>query len=375
VTSNSTPDPVPPPCAQPVKHYYRTITFLSILASLGVALVGCQEPPVANLQRAKYALEAAQMAGAITHCEPRYRAAELLMEAGWMEMARQNGRLKPFRDYAVADSVLSLAYETALCAETEAATRARDLEQQARSDYALLEAELTSHRQALDGSLNMFNAERCWSQASLALRTGRHLIAQGEYATASSKLGEGRQALVRLGQLLSQVLAEEAQYVPTWRRWVDETLAESRRSGGSAVIVDKAKHTLYLVHGGKVVRSYPCNLGYNSARAKTYAGDGATPEGKYRVSGVNSGSRYYKALPISYPNELDRQRHEQAKKRGLISGRARIGNLIEIHGHGGRDEDWTEGCVALANRDIDHLMKYAGTGTPVTIVRRSDQWP
>ena len=350
---------------------------LPLSVVLGACLWGCQEPPLANLQRARYALEAAQVAGAVRHSEPRYRAAEQLMEAGWMEMARQNGRLKPFRDYATADSVLALAFEAARIAEEEATTRARQLEEQARGDYALLEAELAAHRQALDGSLNMFHAERYWSQAALALRTGRHLMAQGEHAAASNKLNEGRQALIRVGQVLDQQRADEAQYVPMWRRWVEETVAESRRTGGYAVIVDKSRHTLYLLRGGKVIRQYRCDLGYNSARQKTYSGDGATPEGKYRITGEkgNGSSRYYKALPISFPNGQDIERHRHYKERGLISKWARIGGNIEIHGYGGRDEDWTEGCVALTNGDMDHLMRHVGTGTPVTIVRRSDQWP
>jgi len=87
------------------------------------------------------------------------------------------------------------------------------------------------------------------------------------------------------------------------------------------------------------------------------------------------GTRYYKALMINYPNERDRQIFAQNKSRGVISKRARIGGLIEIHGEGGRNDDWTEGCIALTNREMDQIMQYATVGTPVTIVRRSDRWP
>jgi L,D-peptidoglycan transpeptidase YkuD (ErfK/YbiS/YcfS/YnhG family) len=363
-----------------VKHLVARLRIplgIILTASLSWPLVGCQDPPVARLQGAKFALEAAQNAGALTHSEPRFRAAEQLMQAGWLEMARQNGRFKPFRDYTVADSVLALATQMARRAEEEAATHARALEDQARSEYGLLQEELGAYRQALDGSLTMLHAERYWSQASLALRTGRHLIASREFTAATSKLGEGRRALVKLDQVLSQQLADEAQYVPMWRRWVQETLSDSRRTGAHAVIVDKSDHKLYLVRGGRLVETYRCDLGYNSARQKVFAGDGATPEGRYRVTAVktNGRSKYYKALPLSYPNDEDRRRHQQYKRRGLISSSARIGGNIEIHGHGGRNEDWTEGCVALADRDMDQLLKYAGVGTPVTIVRRSDQWP
>jgi len=49
--------------------------------------------------------------------------------------------------------------------------------------------------------------------------------------------------------------------------------------------------------------------------------------------------------------------------------------LIEIHGEGGKNRDWTDGCIAMTNEDIDHLMQYSSVGMPVTIVRRSDLWP
>ncbi|KPJ65286.1 MAG: hypothetical protein AMJ89_05265 [candidate division Zixibacteria bacterium SM23_73] len=161
-----------------------------------------------------------------------------------------------------------------------------------------------------------------------------------------------------------------------WRRWVQETLAESRIKGTYAIIVDKSMRKTYLVHAGKLMHAYNCELGYNSAHNKLFAGDGATPEGKYQVSAVKShGSKYYKALLINYPNQMDKKRFEENKRKGIISPNAHIGGFIEIHGEGGKNKDWTDGCVALTNSEMDHIMQYATVGTPVTIIRRSDLWP
>jgi hypothetical protein len=71
---------------------------------------------------------------------------------------------------------------------------------------------------------------------------------------------------------------------------------------------------------------------------------------------------------LDYPNAQDRAHFAQMKKQGLISRRAGIGNLIEIHGNGGRGFDWTSGCVGMRDRDIDDLFRIVGTGTRVTIV-------
>jgi murein L,D-transpeptidase YafK len=139
--------------------------------------------------------------------------------------------------------------------------------------------------------------------------------------------------------------------------------------------VDKSAHKAYLVKGGTVLKTYRCDLGWNSAEQKYFQGDGATPEGKYQITAVKHRSKYHKALLINYPNESDKKRFAENKRKGVISRYARIGALIEIHGGGGRDQDWTDGCIALTDRDMDNLLAYVSVGTAVTIVRRSDTWP
>jgi hypothetical protein len=71
---------------------------------------------------------------------------------------------------------------------------------------------------------------------------------------------------------------------------------------------------------------------------------------------------------LDYPNSEDWTRFKQARQEGRIPGRSAIGGLIEIHGHGGRGDDWTNGCVALTNAEMDFLASRVRTGTPVTIV-------
>ena len=174
---------------------------------------------------------------------------------------------------------------------------------------------------------------------------------------------------------MAEVVNNEKGKIAVWRNWVDATVAASRDGGSAAVIVDKSAHKAYLLNGGKVVQTYRCDLGWNSAEQKYFQGDGATPEGTYRITSIKNRSKYYRALLIDYPNDLDRRRFAENKRKGVISRYARIGALIEIHGSGGRGEDWTDGCIALANKDMDSLMRRVAVGTPVTIVRRSDRWP
>jgi murein L,D-transpeptidase YafK len=112
------------------------------------------------------------------------------------------------------------------------------------------------------------------------------------------------------------------------------------------------------------------DLGANSINQKSHAGDRTTPEGLYRITKKKGygQSKYGLALLLDYPNAEDRRRFSEAKARGQITKRTGIGGLIEIHGEGGRGVDWTDGCIAPDNRDMEVLFREGGVGTMVAIV-------
>ncbi len=347
---------------------------MAIIAS-SLLLLSCEKPPLSKLDSAKAALKLADQAGALRYAVEHYRIAEDLIKTGWLEMARQQGRLAPFRNYHKADSMLTLAAQTAREAQRLTLDLIASLDSLSRYEHDDLRQEIRTWRANLDGSLENFQAEKHWTSAELALRMGDNLIRKAEYEAARETIRKGREDLRKLENTVAEYANDEAQKIGVWRRWVRETLDQSRSKGTYAVIVDKSAHRAYLVKGGELVHTYACELGYNSARQKLFAGDGATPEGTYVVTKAKRVSKFHRALLINYPNSNDLSRLKENKAKGIISRYARAGALIEIHGEGGKNRDWTDGCVALKNNDIEHLMRYATVGTPVTIVRRSDIWP
>jgi murein L,D-transpeptidase YafK len=118
------------------------------------------------------------------------------------------------------------------------------------------------------------------------------------------------------------------------------------------------------------VKTFVAELGTNWTADKSRSGDAATPEGRYKVVQKKGAghSIYYKALLLDYPNAEDRAAFARAKRRGEIPRDATPGGLIEIHGDGGKGRDWTRGCVAVSNDDMDDVFRRAKVGTPVTIV-------
>jgi len=291
-------------------------------------------------------------------------------------LARQKGRLAPFRNYALADSLLNAAYATANEALSEARYRIASLSSTASLEISDLRNELAVWHEALNGSLVTLSAGEHLSKADLALKMSESLFSNNEYEAAIKTIDQARQSLAILGELIGDHVENEKREIKSWRRWVDETLKESIGKKSAAIIVDKSAHKLYLARNGKPTLAFDCEIGYNSAGQKLFSGDGATPEGKYHITGIrNSGSKFYKALPIDYPSPGDKKLFNNNKAKGIITRRARIGAFIEIHGEGGKGKDWTNGCVALKNEDINRLIPHVTVGTPVTIVRRSDKWP
>jgi murein L,D-transpeptidase YafK len=90
----------------------------------------------------------------------------------------------------------------------------------------------------------------------------------------------------------------------------------------------------------------------------------------YKITQKFDGSKtkYYKALLLDYPNEEDKEKFRYEIQHGSLPASAKIGGLIEIHGNGGKGIDWTEGCIALTDREMDVVFKLVKVGTPVTII-------
>ena len=134
------------------------------------------------------------------------------------------------------------------------------------------------------------------------------------------------------------------------------------------VLVLKNKRVMNLLSKGKVLRTYRIALGQKPVGKKICVGDKRTPEGKYIVDCRKADSKYYLALHISYPNEGEIKKAEQL---GMLPG----GDIM-IHGlPDGYDDvaqfhritDWTDGCIAVTNREMEEIWMLVPDGTPVEI--------
>jgi len=133
-------------------------------------------------------------------------------------------------------------------------------------------------------------------------------------------------------------------------------------------IVHKSARIMELRHASQVIKSYKIALGGEPLGAKVRQGDHKTPEGVYVIDGRNARSQFHRSLHISYPNAADRDR---ARKLGVSpGGDIFIHGLPNGYGFIGaahRARDWTDGCIALTDQEIEEIWKLVDNGTPVEI--------
>jgi murein L,D-transpeptidase YafK len=134
------------------------------------------------------------------------------------------------------------------------------------------------------------------------------------------------------------------------------------------LIVMKSQRTMEAYSNGELVKTYRISIGQNSIGDKEHEGDKKTPEGEYTINDKNPNSDFHKNLGISYPNAVDK---EEAKQKGVNPGgdikihglRNGVGFIGKFH----RLLNWTAGCLAVTDHEMDELYNAVDLGTPIII--------
>ena len=153
---------------------------------------------------------------------------------------------------------------------------------------------------------------------------------------------------------------------PVLLTWIPSPLEPNQRA--TRIVIDKSWRMMMIESKGEVLRVYTIGLGDDPIGHKEQRGDSRTPEGVYSIDFKHDKSRYHLSMRISYPNNADRAR---ARKM-----RVHPGSDIMIHGTPNRlewwrtmlmDRDWTDGCVAVTNSEIEEIWSLVRVGTQVVI--------
>ena len=354
-----------------LKFFCVLLIGIVLLGSgVAVAYMISPKPPLALIVDAQSAISTARKADAALYAPDDLRLAETHLEEARSALQRENERLPFFRDYSNATRLALQAKQEAESAASRAVKVKDSIHTEAFKWIGTAVDKIKNFKTQYEVIPMKSSLRRTAGKAVLTLRESMEAFKRNDYFQALDKAKSAAATADYVNAEASTMLAKYLANAPQWRQWVQQTIAWSANRNAYAIIVDKLAHICYLYFNGSIKAHYNAEFGRAWIGSKNRRGDRATTEGRYYVTkkrGVGQ-TRYYKALDINYPNAEDLERFNKAKQNGELPKSAGIGGLVEIHGSGGRGTDWTYGCVALKNSDMDKLFSFVSVGTPVTIV-------
>jgi hypothetical protein len=357
-----------------LRTFGRLFIFLftvSILVFTGysVFIYKTNKPPIEDINLARESLASAKNKMAGRYANETLKEAENLYNWSMKEWKMQNDKFFLFRDYSLTHDLALKSIDKS----TNAGNEAKNVKNKIKNG---VEAELSKLKNQIERFEKYYKTLALNKTTINAFNKGktRFLEAQIEYKKndfqQAAKLAKKATESVSQAEKSAHVkLMEFYENYPVWEKNLKLAYNLSKR-GQTVILVDKIQSVLIILKGGKEYKTLQAEFGMSWMGDKLHAGDKATPEGIYKVIDKKSGSRtkYHKALLINYPNSEDQKRYDKMVKSGEISRKTGIGNLIEIHGDGGKGVHWTDGCVALENKEMDLVYSLSAVNTPVIIV-------
>jgi L,D-peptidoglycan transpeptidase YkuD (ErfK/YbiS/YcfS/YnhG family) len=285
------------------------------------------------------------------------------------EWKLQNEKLFVFRDYSLTRDYAIESLNKSLAAANEANSAKTKLKDGVKTELDQLKVKIDKFEKyyknlaLANSTFNLFHSGKAFFlEAQIEYKKEDYMRAKKLLYKASGNISQAeKNAQFKLQDFFSRY--------PAWEK--NKQLAFNlSKKGQSVLLVDKLQNTCTVLKGGKATKVFNADLGKSWMGDKIEVGDKATPEGIYKVVEKKSGSKtkYHKALLLDYPNKEDKKRFDSLVKLGKISKKSSIGGLIEIHGDGGKSVNWTDGCVALENKEMDVLYNLCAVNTPVIIV-------
>jgi len=347
-----------------------TITILFIPLIIFLLVRFTPQPPVSEMEYARETLSKAYKNHAGTYSSKLFTEARALYDSAMGNWQKENKRFIFFRDYDKVARFAELSADKASEAIEYSKTSSTSLRIKLKHKIDSLN-NIAADLDQIFTSYPLSPEIRSWiSRGKLLLKESELAYKKGDYFHANNKMTDSEYLLSSSYENAILNLKEYFRSFPVWKRWAERTIKESKQNSGYSIIIDKFSRKCLVYFSGIKKYEYNVELGKNWVGDKRVKGDMATPEGMYNVTKKleKSRTKYYKALMLDYPNETDIEEFHQEIANGTLPKSSIIGGLIEIHGSGGRWIDWTEGCIALTDSEMDVIYKIARIGTPVTIV-------
>lgn len=353
------------------KNIFTFFIIVVLVILTGILLVKLTpEPPVENVDKARRTISQAQSRNSATYSEKLFNEAKAFYDSAMINWQKENQRFIFLRNYDKVEEFAGLSARKAEEAMRTSIINASDLNIKLRSKIDTLNKLVNKFSSLFNSYPLSVEVRNKVSKGKLMLKETEVAFDKGDLYQANTKINESELLLTGSYETAMAHLKEYFNSFPEWEKWAERAIRESRQNQTYSIIIDKYSRKCLVYFAGSKKYEFNVELGQNWVGDKRVNGDKATPEGIYKIIRKfgPSKTKYHKALLIDYPNETDKQEFNREIAMGTLPGTSSIGSLIEIHGDGGKGIDWTEGCIALTNSDMDIVYRIAKEGTPVTIV-------
>lgn len=348
------------------------VTFLVIipLTICGIFFFGTPEAPEKELAKARIAIAEAHRTIEKDFIPSSLSDAIHLYDSAMYYWRKENERFILSRDYSKSRTLAIRAEQQALISPKIAIQNTNNFLGALERDLDAIKRDTMQIGQLVTKLPVPAIINKKYTRGLMNLHEALLNKEQKNYKECNVKLAVAKSDLADVAKYTKSLLDGYFTRLPMWKKWADQTIRESAQTQSYAMVVDKFAGKCFVYKAGQLKSTFSVELGKNWIGDKLYSGDKATPEGKYRVTKKKDGSqtKYFKALMLNYPNEEDKKRFMDGIKQRTIPGYARIGGLIEIHGGGGKGINWTDGCLAFSDNDMESLYRMIPSGCPVTIL-------
>ena len=357
-----------------MKGWGKLILLATILGFITISVFFIKKitplAPVTEIEDARSLVSLAQKNKADIYSKKLFSEARASYDSAMVNWKRENDKFILFRNFDKTAEFARVASKKALQSSENTLSSSSSLKLRLTPKIDSLYNVVTDLDELFSGFPLPTEIRSRISKGKLALREGEIAFKNGQYLTANKKITDAEYMINGSYDHAMTKLEDYFKSYPVWKKWMEKAITESKQKRISSIIVDKFSRKCYIYQNGIKKYEFEVELGKNWIGDKVIKGDNATPEGSYSIVNKIKGSntKYHKALLINYPNAEDLDSFKQEKLKGTLPASAKIGGSIEIHGNGGKGSDWTEGCIALRDKDMDVIYNLAKEGTPVTII-------
>jgi hypothetical protein len=356
------------------KVWRNVLIFSAIAVSIPLIILllirFTPRPPIGPMEYAREILSKAETNKADTYSKKLFTEAKSFYDSAMVNWQGENKRFIYFRHYDRVIMFADLSAKKASQATDNSISSSSNLKIKLKEKIEFLNNLVIQIDQLFTTYPLSSEIRNRISKGKIILNEAEIIYNKDQYLLANRKVTDSEYLLTESFENASSNLKNYFKSFTVWKRWADKTLYESRKNHDYSIIIDKYSRKFFIYLNGLKKYEFEAELGKNWVGDKRERGDLATPEGMYKITKKFDGgkTKYYKALLLDYPNEEDKEKFRAEIAHGSLPANARIGGLIEIHGNGGKGIDWTEGCIALTDNEMDIVFKIVKVGTPVTII-------